>query len=220
MIDAKKDWLKIVNKHKKKQKGLPALSTLNTNAGNVEHNIEMFNMMQPDGLVSVDSVNGNVGMGESMETKTEYVTLHYNDLPIEVVTKYGNPGGYYSSSFGNWLPDDDETKEILVDWVYKADRIEVIEFLQDLDEVLIDLGLDLDVDDDILYASLEQNFDQLVEKYDEALKHYFHDRAVSDAQDHYEYQEDFDECYDALETKEVSYKGLDDSFDMSTRTLL
>lgn len=220
MIDAKKDWLKIVNKHKKKQKGLPALSTLNTDAGNVEHNIEMFNMMQPDGSVSVDSVNGNVGMGESMEIKNDYVALQYDDLPIEVVTRYGNPGGYYSSSFGNWLPDDDETKEMLVDWVYKADKIEVIEFLQDLDEVLIDLGLDLDVDADTLYATLEQNLDQLIEKYNEALKNHFYDRAVSDAQEHYEYQEDFDECYDESETREVSYKELDDSFDMSTRTLL
>ena len=43
--NAKEDWLKLVKKHKKKQKGLPALSTLNTDAGNVEHNISMFNKM-------------------------------------------------------------------------------------------------------------------------------------------------------------------------------
>ena len=64
--NAKIDWMKIVNKHKKKQKGLPALSTLNTNAGNVEKNIEIFNAMQPDGGVSVDAVNGNVSSCEGM----------------------------------------------------------------------------------------------------------------------------------------------------------
>lgn len=63
--DAKSDWMSLVNKHKKKQKGLPALSTLNTNAGNVEHNINMFNMMQPDRIATVDASNGNVSSGES-----------------------------------------------------------------------------------------------------------------------------------------------------------
>ena len=37
--NAKVDWLRRVKKHRKNQKGLPALSTLNTDAGNVEHNM-------------------------------------------------------------------------------------------------------------------------------------------------------------------------------------
>ena len=41
--NAKSSWMKVVNKHSKKQKGLPALSTLNTDAGNVEAGINMFN---------------------------------------------------------------------------------------------------------------------------------------------------------------------------------
>ena len=45
--DAKDDWLKIVNKHRRRQKGLPALSRLNTNAGNVEKNIEIFHNITP-----------------------------------------------------------------------------------------------------------------------------------------------------------------------------
>ena len=58
--NTKADWMNIVKKHRKRQKGLPALSTLNTNAGDVEKNIEMFNNMQPDGSVTADAVNGNV----------------------------------------------------------------------------------------------------------------------------------------------------------------
>lgn len=57
--NAKVDWMKVVKKHKKNQKGL-ALSTLNTDAGDVETSINMFNMMQP----SVDSMGG---CAESLE---------------------------------------------------------------------------------------------------------------------------------------------------------
>lgn len=64
----KVDWLNTVKKHRRKQKGLPALSKLNTNAGNVEKNIEIFNSMQSSGF-STDAVNGNtssVGVSESV----------------------------------------------------------------------------------------------------------------------------------------------------------
>ena len=53
--NAKEDWLKLVKKHKKKQKGLPALSRINKNAGDVEKNIELFNKMSS----YIDSPNNN-----------------------------------------------------------------------------------------------------------------------------------------------------------------
>lgn len=56
--DAKSDWMNTVKKHKRKQKGLPALSSLNTNAGDVEKNVEIFNDMQPSTITSVSPVNG------------------------------------------------------------------------------------------------------------------------------------------------------------------
>ena len=80
--NAKNDWLDLVKRHRKRQKGLPALSSLKTNAGNVELGLHMFNTLSsPDGGVSVDPVNGNVsaagegactecgGMGESFDKR-------------------------------------------------------------------------------------------------------------------------------------------------------
>ena len=66
--DAKNDWISLVKKHRRKQKGLPALSKLNTNAGNVEKNIEMFNDMQPDGIATVDAINGTISAASCCES--------------------------------------------------------------------------------------------------------------------------------------------------------
>ena len=226
--DAKSAWMKIVDKHKKKQKGLPALSTLNTNAGNVEHNINMFNMMQPDGNMSVDASNGNISgdaccesysLHESNEHET--VTLEYENIPVEVVTRSGNPSGYYSTSFGNWLPDDDETAELLITWNYEVDKQDVIEYLQELDELFVFFNIDPNIDDESLNNFIQDNFDTIVEKFDDNIKEYFYDYAVRNARENYVYEDDPDyEFYDES-LSSVKYNAeLDDKFDMSMRTLL
>ena len=228
--DAKSDWMKIVNKHKKKQKGLPALSTLNTNAGNVEHNIKMFNMMQPDGSATVGASKGNTVSRESCSESyplqeshdQESVVLDYENLPVEVVTRHGNPSGYYSSSFGNWLPDEDDTTEILIDWKYKVDKQDMIEYLQDRDDIFVALDIDPEVDDDSLNNAIIENFDNLLEKFESDIKEYFYDSAVSDAQENYEYEEDYPdyESYDESLGSTKDNIEFDDKFDMSMRSLL
>ena len=228
--DAKSDWMNLVNKHKKKQKGLPALSTLNTNAGNVEHNIEVFNMMQPNSMPYVDSSNGNIvsseGCCESYHLQEsndqEIVVLDYRNLPVEVVTRQGNSSGYYSSSFGNWLPDENDTTEILIDWEYEVDKQDIIEYLQDRDDIFVALDIDPEVDDDSLNNAIIENFDNLLEKFEADIKEYFYDSAVSNAQENYEYEEDYPdyEPYDESLSSMKDSIEFDDKFDMSMRTLL
>lgn len=81
--NAADDWIKLVKKHRKNQKGLPALSNLKTNAGIVELNNAIFNASaNPEGLI-VDASSGNVtapdcgGMGEDLKEKS------YDDLDDE-----------------------------------------------------------------------------------------------------------------------------------------
>lgn len=230
--DAKSDWMAVVNRHKKKQKGLPALSKLNTNAGNVEHNINMFNMMQSNSDITIDPSSGNVSSGDSccedyaekVSTKDKKIVFEYNNLPIEVITKHGNPSGYYSSSFGNWLPDDNETTEILIDWSYEVDIEEVMEYLQDLDKIFTLLDVDPEIDEETLSSLLEENIDFLLEKLQDELLDYFYDAAVKDAQENYKYEEpcpeyDPDDYEDSTRSVK-SNKDLDDNFTMSMRTLL
>lgn len=219
--NAKVDWMKLVNKHRKRQKGLPALSKLNTNAGNVEHNINMFNMMQPDGSATVDASNGNVSSGESacceaVESKDEMITLHYDNIPVEVVVRRGRPRGYYDTGMRQWYPDEDKTRLIHVSWTYDADKQDVIEFLQDISEVQEKLGLD-SIDDADYDKKLNDTFDKLVAEYLDDIKDYFYDDAIQDAQENYKYNS----YYESLRQKTCYDKTiLDDNFDMSMRSLL
>lgn len=188
---------------------------LNKNAGDVETSQKIFNSMQPEGSVNVDSVNGNV----SSDTITESLnnnkyTLTYHDLPVEVVTRAGNPQGYYDTNFGNWLPDDDETTELLIDWDYSIDEQDVIDVLQDDPEVLSDLGISEETSDEEFERLLVNKLDYLFDKYNDKIKEYFFDMAVEDAQEKYEYQEDYPE----YEPYDENDSELDDMFDMSMRT--
>lgn len=220
--DAKSDWMKVVNKHKKRQKGLPALSKLNTDAGNVEHNISMFNKMaQPSNSVSAEnSGSDTVAMSESLDKEQDNVIqLEYSDIPVEVVTKRGNPRGYYSPSMGQWYPDENVTKTILVSWTYSVDKISVIEFLQDLPEVQLELNYD-ELSDEEFDKELLDNLDYLVYKHEEKLLDEFRDEAIEDAQENfsYDYEYTFDESYQKKSDNDDIM--LDDKFDMSMRTLL
>ena len=213
--------MKIVKRHKKKQKGLPVLSTLNTNAGNVEHNISMFNMMQPDGSISVDASNGNTTSDagnccESVDNNNllnTTINLEYDNIPIEYETG-GN--GYFDSAFGNYLPDYD-TVETTVDWTYKADPTSVFEFLQDDPDVQFELGYD-HLTEKQFTRKLEDMFSALVQEHMEKILDHFYEDAIEDA------QRNFYESVqhsDAASTKRALKEDkLDDNFDMSMRTLL
>lgn len=220
--NAKVDWMKIVKKHKKRQKGLPALSTLNTNAGNVEHNIHMFNHMNtPVDAPSNNPVSGPFGgdasasssaMGESVSTEhrntEEVVDLHFKNIPIDVETGNYNPTGYYSPSFGNWLPDDPEITHKIIDWVYPVNKQNIAEFLQDDPDVQNELGTTLS--DSEYQRMFDDKFEELLDKYmDKVLDHYYED-AINDAKLNYKLSE----------SRTDEENSLDDKFDLSLRTLL
>ena len=102
--DAKSDWMKLVKKHKKKQKGLPALSKLNTNAGNVEHNIKMFNTAAtPVDGPSNNPVSGpfggdvSGGMCESLiDIGADKIVLNYTSrFTYKAIQSLSNPPSQY-----------------------------------------------------------------------------------------------------------------------------
>lgn len=191
---------------------------LNKNAGDVETSQKIFNSMQPEGSVNVDSVNGNVSSDTITESlNNDKYTLTYHNIPVEVVTRAGNPQGYYNANFGNWLPDDDETTELLIDWDYSIDEQDVVELLQDDPEVLSDLGISEETSDEEIERLLTNKLDYLFDKYNDKIKEYFFDMAIEDAQEKYEYQEDYPE-YDSYDESLENDSELDDMFDMSMRT--
>ena len=75
MNDPKNEWIKLVNKHKKRQKGLP-ISRLNTDAGDVETNIKIFNAAQP---VSDAHAQGNVAACEGIQRSSSKCNNQLDD---------------------------------------------------------------------------------------------------------------------------------------------
>ena len=117
---------KRANAHKKRQRGL-ALTYLNTDAGNVEHNVAMFNKMNSPidapinnpisgpfgGDVSAPAGEG-AAMGEGLE-KSEInpmIELEYENISVTV---YGEQRD----------ADDWDEWEVQTDWSYKVDRDEI-----------------------------------------------------------------------------------------------
>lgn len=222
--NAKVDWMKLVNRHRKKQRGLPALSRLNTNAGNVEHNIEMFNMMQPDGSITVDSSNGNVSSNDgacceamSSDYRLDYVTLEYANIPVEHQIKLGNPMGYYDSYYGMWLPDDGESEELYIDWSYEVPKQEIIDYLAEKEETLEYLNVDEDIDSDRLNQLIDAHFDELFVALEDDIYKHFYDRAVANARENYVHDT---ENHEDPRDRQFDKLTLDDKFDMSMRSLL
>lgn len=219
--NAKEDWLAIAKKHRRKQKGLPALSKLNTNAGNVEHNISMFNKMNSpiegptnnpiSGPFGGDvSTSASVGMCEDLEDK-QTITLYYEDLYLEdVPTGRIIYGDYYT-------PNEYETTDVRIDYEYEVDKDTMIEFLQDLKAVQDDLDID-NVTDGEFYKKLEDNLENIVDKYMTAVLAHFERQAVKEAKENFNYDDYFGESFSSGDNK-LSEK-LDDNFDLSMRTLL
>ena len=207
--DAKSDWMKLVKKHKKKQKGLPALSRLNTNAGNVEHNIKMFNTAAtpvdgPSNNPISGPFGGDVsgGMCESLiDINPDKIVLNYTQLPVEVATDIVIPATYYE-------PEEVVTKDIELDYSYKVSKDEVIYVLSELPQIKDRFKSLTDEEYDAIIAS---EFENLVREFEEEILDAFEPSVIKHIEETYVYhtKDDYPE-----------YDSYDDEFDMSVRTLL
>ncbi len=222
---------KRANEHRKRQRGL-ALTYLNTDAGNVEHNVAMFNKMNsPIDAPMNNPISGPFGgdvsapagecaaMGEGLEKPeiNPMIELEYEDI---TVTVYGEQRD----------ADDWDEWEVQTDWSYKVDRddIEVLIFENYLSDEDLP-GWD-DMHEEQVEKFIKDNFDSLFEKYEEQIKEHYYDDAVEDAQNRYEYEPDYPEYepYDEDDLWEELHKPIrknsvldegmaDDNFDIFLR---
>lgn len=139
-------------------------------------------------------------MTESVKSNQETDIIYYGDLPVEI--NIGNPSGYYSNSFGNWLPDDRyETHH--VDWEYELPKEDIVEALGDFlseeeDEQLKNLS------DDEFWTYVEQHYDELFKKYETRLEDKFYEAAIEDARNKIDWdfydEPDYDDIDESLRT--------------------
>ena len=215
---------------------MPALSRLNTDAGNVEKNIELFNKMASH----VDSPNNNPisgpfgdsveaaaegsSMGESLIKESsmnkETIKLYYPELKVsDVPTGKVFRGNYYK-------PDEYETTDVVISYEHEVDKSSVYEFLQELPELITKYHLE-DVSDETFKKFMNTHFDELVEEFNEEIREYFEEDAADNARNNWDksyFEPDWDmmpgghDDYRIDESKKETV--VDDSFDMSLRTFL
>lgn len=131
----------------------------------------------------------------SEATEKETVDLDYTGMYIDVCTRRGNPTGYYNTSIGGWLPDDDDTCTVKIDYTYTVDKKDVLDFLADMcieHEFTEEQAEDhYDDWDEFVDTYVNDHFNELIEKYHNQLLDYFYE----DAQDQAE-EENYNSYYD------------------------
>lgn len=131
----------------------------------------------------------------SESTEKETIDLDYTGMYIDVCTRRGNPTGYYNTSIGGWLPDDDDTCTVKIDYTYTVDKNDVLEFLADMcikHEFTEKQIKDHDDDwDEFVDTYVNDHFDELMEKYHNQLLDYFYEDAYDQAE-----EENYSSYYD------------------------
>lgn len=125
-----------------------------------------------------------------LEDTSDKINLDYKNLEIEVCVREGNPNGYYDSDFGNWLPDDDEFDDIKIDYTYKVDKDDVLNYLEENCITDADRPDWYDIDNEEADKWTIEHFDELFNKYKDKVLDYFEDAAREEAEDKYKYDYD------------------------------
>lgn len=114
------------------------------------------------------------------EELDDEVEIEYSDLEIE--RNHGSSSGYFSTSFGNWLPDED-WKTYYVDWTYTVDTWDVIDVLTDIirkkDPKMWE---EIPEDENEFVKYFEKNFDEIYKKYEQDIYNYYYDDAKEEAE--------------------------------------
>lgn len=116
--------------------------------------------------------------------------LEYENLTITVWTLVSR-AVLYPVDFAH--PDEYDDHEEEISWTYDADDGSVSEVICD---ILANEDEFKDYDSDALYKYIDEHFDELTEKYYDALLEHFRDNAREDAEENYEpepYEPDYDD---------------------------
>ena len=218
--------------HRKRQRGLPALSKLKTNAGNVEYNVSMFNKMNSpvDGMsnnpisgpfggdVSAPAASG--GMGESLceetkisdmfEIKENTVILYYNDIPLIAQANFRDA-------------DDWDEWEVNSDIAYEVDKWDIIDTLYSIvSEEEFPENME-DFTEEQADEWWEDNLETILRKYQQKVLDEYEYNAIEYGQSGIDGEQILRDEKDYWEDKryhELKNERYDDDFDMSTRSLL
>lgn len=124
----------------------------------------------------------------------DYVELYYANLPVTFQS--GDPG-YFDSHARSWVPDTLKDFSTRIEYVYKADKDSVFEFIGDklVDEMSREEFRALEDPDAYITNLVENNFDEYVEKYYKELCDEYEEEAIEDARENYDIEADYEPQY-------------------------
>lgn len=196
-------------KHKKNNRGLSPHCKLNPDAGNVEHNVSMFNKMNsPVDSPSNNPISGPHGgdvVGESVSTSETDILSESYSTNDKIQFEYDNlPVTYQCNYTTSWEygPEWDEC-DTRIDYTYEVDRSTVEEELRQMiiDNMSYEEYESAGGDDGIdvyLDKLMTEKFDELVEEHMDELKDIFEDAAIEDAKQHYDFSADSEPDWDTM----------------------
>ena len=126
------------------------------------------------------------------------VELNYDTLPIE----------YEHGFYTDWVSGPQySTDDIEIEWAYEVPKDEVKDFLIDY--------VPGEIPDDKVNKYLEDNFDEMFEKYNKQILKYFEPYAIEDAEEKYEYEDPYiNEGLNIPKERSMKFK-LDNSLDLN-----
>lgn len=186
-------------KHRRKSKGL--FTTLNPDAGNVEHNVAMFNHMNSPQGGPCTNPSGPAADGDMCEELIEAATpetveLQYSDLEIEVCTQ---PAKLPSYQF-EYDRDEAQFTTEKVSYELEVPKDEIVVFIvENMDPEDYSGDWDNDSTEEI-ETFVRNNFESLFTKYERAILNSYRDTAVKKAETEHNY---FNESFEGTDNEYV-----------------
>lgn len=200
-------------KHKRKKKGLSG--TLNPDAGNVEHNVAMFNHMNT--TTGGPSTNPSGPMAEELVTEAtptqETIELHYDELPIEICVKPAAAPSYHFE----YDRDEAEFKTDTTSFDLEVNKSDIVTFIiENMNPD--DYSGDWDNDGtDKIEQFVMDNFDSLFSKYESAILDSYRDEAIEKAESQQScYNESLNEDGSEYVIMAVTHDGKRQYYNMSS----
>ena len=200
-------------KHKRKKKGLSG--TLNPDAGNVEHNVAMFNHMNT--TTGGPSTNPCGPMAEELVTEAtpaqETIELHYDELPIEICVKPAAAPSYHFE----YDRDEAQFKTDTTSFDLEVNKSDIVTFIiENMNPD--DYSGDWDNDGtDKIEQFVMGNFDSLFSKYESAILDSYRDEAIEKAESQQScYNESLNEDGSEYVIMAVTHDGKRQYYNMSS----
>ena len=164
-------------KHAKRSKGMSPFCSLNPDAGNVEHNIAMFNHANTPADGPSTNPCGPMAESYTEAQSDNTVGLFYDDLEIQVETRPGKTPSYYFQ----YDRDESQLKNETISYEYYVSEESIIDLLSETVTENDVPNID-NLSSEEIKDAVKSNLDDLLTKYESVILDHYRDYAKQHAE--------------------------------------